>query len=124
MDLSAELSENMADAFLLQVSDLSRTHEIHLVYGDLLKIILALWDYAEIMDQICDEWGLEGFHRAIYELRARNLRRISESWKQALVFIMMLQWKNASAENFAKQRTAALVKMLWFWHPGSRNKLQ
>lgn len=25
MDLSAELSENMADAFLLQVSDLSRT---------------------------------------------------------------------------------------------------
>lgn len=86
MDLSAELSENMADAFLLQVSNLSRTHEIYLVYGDVLKIILALRDYAEIMDQVCDEWGLEGFHRAIYELRARNLRGISEKLETGIGF--------------------------------------
>ena len=86
MDLSAELSENMANAFLLQVSDLSRTHEIHLVYGDLLKIILALRDYAEIMDQVCDEWSLEGIHRVIYELRARNLRGISEKLETGIGF--------------------------------------
>ena len=86
MDLSAELSENMTDAFLLQVSDLSKTHEIHLIYGDLLKIILALRDYAEIMDQVCDEWGLEGFHQAIYVLRAGKLREISEKLETGIGF--------------------------------------
>ena len=86
MDLSAELSENMTDTFLLQVSDLSKTHEIHLVYGDLLKIILALRDYAEIMDQVCDEGGLEGFHRAIYVLRAGKLREISEKLETCIGF--------------------------------------
>ena len=45
MDLSTELSENMTEVFLLQVADLQKTQEIALVYGDILKTILALRDY-------------------------------------------------------------------------------
>lgn len=86
MDLSAELSENMTASFLLQVSDLRKTYEIHLVYGDILKTILALRDYAEIMEQVCDEWGLEGFHRAIYELRAKKLQEISSKLETSIGF--------------------------------------
>lgn len=86
MDLSTELSENMTEAFLLQVADLQKTHEIALVYGDILKTILALRDYAEIMEQVCDEWNLEGFHRAIYELRAKNLKEISQKLETGVGF--------------------------------------
>lgn len=86
MDLSAELSENRTDGFLLQVADLQKTHEIPLVYGDILKTILALRDYAEIMEQVCDEWSLEGFHRAIYELRAKSLHQISQKLEQGIGF--------------------------------------
>lgn len=86
MDLSTELSENMTEAFLLQVADLQKTHEIPFVYGDVLKTILALRDYAEIMEQVCDEWGLEGFHRAIYELRAKSLHQISKKLEQGIGF--------------------------------------
>lgn len=86
MDLSAELSENMSEAFLLQVADLQKTHEISLVYGDILKTILALRDYADIMEQVCDEWNLEGFHRSIYKLRAKNLREISQKLEAGIGF--------------------------------------
>lgn len=86
MDLSAEFSENMTDSFLLRVSDIQKTHEIHLVYGDILKTILALRDYAEIMDQVCDEWRLEGFHRAIYQQRSRKLQEISQKLEISIGF--------------------------------------
>ena len=86
MDLSAELSETMTEDFLMQIADLQKTHEISLVYGDILKTILALRDYAEIMEQVCDEWSLEGFHRAIYELRAKNLLEISRKLENGIGF--------------------------------------
>lgn len=86
MDLSTELSENMTDAFLLKISDLNKVHEITLVYGDLMKIILAVRDYAEIMDQVCDECGLEGFHKALYQLRARKLQEISTKLEKSIGF--------------------------------------
>lgn len=47
-------------------------------YGDVVKIVNALRDYAKLLETVCDEWELGGFHRATYEYQAEKLRQITD----------------------------------------------
>lgn len=58
--------------------------EIRSCYGDIYKIINALMDYARILEITCEEWNLEGYHRAIYELYADKLRSIAKKYQSAI----------------------------------------
>lgn len=53
-------------------------------YGDLCKTINALMDYARLMEMVCVQWGLEGYHRASYELHAQKLRKIANKLQTGL----------------------------------------
>ena len=50
-------------------------------YGDVVKIVNALRDYAKLLETVCDEWDLGGFHRATYEYQAEKLRQIADKFQ-------------------------------------------
>lgn len=50
--------------------------EIRTCYGDICKIVNALRDYSSLLLKACEEWDLQGYHRAIYELHAEKLEKI------------------------------------------------
>lgn len=73
-----DLERCLSGEVLLHVFDLSGTHEVKTCYGDVVKIVNALRDYAKLLELVCDEWELAGFHRATYEYQAEKLRQIAD----------------------------------------------
>ncbi len=53
-------------------------------YGDLCKTINALMDYARLLALVWIQWGLEGYHRASYELHAQKLRQLAHKLQVGL----------------------------------------
>lgn len=49
--------------------------------ADIYKIVKALMDYARLLELACDEWDLQGFHRATYEYHAKKLRAIAKKYQ-------------------------------------------
>lgn len=47
-------------------------------YGDIYKTVNALRDYVRLLESVCDQWELTGFHRATYEYHAEKLRKIAD----------------------------------------------
>lgn len=76
--------ERLGDELLLCFQDLDGPHEVKTCCGDLLKIINALMDYARLLEMVCDQWNLQGFHRATYEYHADKLRQIAEKYQLAI----------------------------------------
>lgn len=61
--------------------DFSGAHRHHLLttcYGDIYKTVNALRDYIRLLESVCDQWELTGFHRATYEYHAEKLRKIAD----------------------------------------------
>lgn len=64
--------------------NLDGDHTFKTCYGDLIKTINALMDYSRMLEMVCEEWHLEGFHRATYEYHANKLREIAERFQSAV----------------------------------------
>lgn len=81
LSASIDLERYLSSEVLLHVFDLSGTHEVNTCYGDVVKIVNALRDYAKLLELVCDEWDLGGFHRATYEYHAEKLRQIADKFQ-------------------------------------------
>ena len=81
LSASIDLERGLSSEVLLHVFDLSGTHEVKTCYGDVVKIVNALRDYAKLLEMVCDEWDLGGFHRATYEYHAEKLRQIADKFQ-------------------------------------------
>lgn len=57
--------------------DVSKNHVFKTCYGDVRKIVDALRDYSKLLEMVCVTWELQGYHKAVYELRAQKLREIA-----------------------------------------------
>lgn len=68
----------------LHLHDADGEREIKTCYGDIYKIVNALMDYARLLELACDEWGLEGFHRATYEYHAEKFRAIAKKYQAGI----------------------------------------
>ena len=79
LSASIDLERCLSREVLLHVFDLSGTHKVKTCYGDVVKIVNALRNYARLLETVCDEWELGGFHRAIYEYQAEKLRQIADT---------------------------------------------
>lgn len=77
LSASIDLERGLSSEVLLHIFDFSGTHEVKTCYGDVVKIVNALRDYAKLLELVCDEWELAGFHRAAYEYQAEKLRQIA-----------------------------------------------
>lgn len=64
--------------------DLKGPCEISTCYGDICKIVNALRDYAKMLRMVCDEWDMQGYCRAFYELHADKLEEISKKFQAGI----------------------------------------
>lgn len=76
--------DKFATEVTFRLHDADGEREIRSCYGDIYKVINALMDYARLLELTCDEWGLEGYHRAVYELYAKDFRAIAKKYQEAI----------------------------------------
>ena len=53
-------------------------------HGDIYKIVNVFMDYARLLELVCDEWGLDAYHRAVNEVTADKLRSIAKKYQTAI----------------------------------------
>lgn len=94
MELSRELFEPVIDE-TLEMNDLDAEMVLSFLTekgqetiatcpGDIYKIINMLMDYARLLEIVVEQWGLQGFHRATYELHAEKCRQIAQKYAQGI----------------------------------------
>ena len=81
---SMELDEFLRKEFTVKYFDLDGDHIIHTCYGDIKKTIDALMDYTNILDTVCGQWKLEGYHRAVYQCHSDMLRKFAGKLQSAI----------------------------------------
>ena len=64
--------------------DIDGPREIKTCYGDICKTVNALRDYSRMLRMACEEWDLQGYHRAVYELHADKLEEISKKYQAGI----------------------------------------
>ena len=69
---------------ILSYHDLDGEHEIRTCPGDIYKIVNVFMDYARLLELVCDEWGLDAYHRAVNEVTADKLRSIAKKYQTAI----------------------------------------
>ena len=108
LSASIDLERCLSREVLLHVFDLSGTHEVRTCYGDVVKIVNALRDYAKLLELVCDEWELAGFHRATYEYQAE--KPATMTWERMLWFLL----SNAALSRRRQKPTSLLhpVRMM------------
>lgn len=79
-----EMEAYLNQELILSYVDLDGSHELQTCYGDILKTINALMDYTHMLDLVCEQWNLTGFHKATYEYHAGKLREIAGKFQTAI----------------------------------------
>ena len=106
MSASIDLERYLSSEMLLHVFDLSGTHEVKTCYGDVVKIVNALRDYARLLETVCDEWELAGFHRATYEYQAEKLRQIADKFQCGIGYAYAAAVRKCQKQRGKKPRNA------------------
>lgn len=94
MELSREMFEPVIDE-ALEMNDLEAEMVLSFLTekgrktiptcpGDIYKIVNMLMDYARLLEMAVEQWGLQGFHRATYELHAEKCRQIAQKYAQGI----------------------------------------
>lgn len=76
--------EILGTELALCFDDLDGPCQIETCYGDICKIVNALRDYAKMLRMACEEWNLQGYRQAIYELHADKLESISTKFQAGI----------------------------------------
>lgn len=100
-----EIEEYLKQELTLSYADLDGSHELQTCYGDILKTINALMDYTRMLDLVCEQWNLTGFHRATYEYQAGKLREIAEKFQTAIGYDYAVAVEKCRKKQAKKQRT-------------------
>ena len=79
-----EMEEYLKQELTLSYVDVDGSHELRTCYGDILKTINALMDYTHMLELVCEQWNLTGFHKATYEYHIRKLIEIAEKFQTAI----------------------------------------
>lgn len=74
----------MRAEFSISFQDIDGPCEIKTCYGDIRKIVDALMDYSRMLEMVCDQWDLHGFHRVTYEYHAEKLRAIAKKYQAGI----------------------------------------
>lgn len=114
LSASIDLERYLSSEVLLHVFDLSGTHEVKTCYGDVVKIVNALRDYAKLLETVCDEWDLGGFHRATYEYQAENSVRSRISFNAASAMITMTPCGSVKSCGEKSSATQTWERRRWF----------
>jgi len=58
--------------------------KIETCLGDIYKIVNMLYDYARLLELGIEQWDLQGFHKATYEIHAEKCRKIAKKYSDAI----------------------------------------
>ncbi len=100
-----EMEEYLKQELTLSYVDVDGSHELRTCYGDILKTINALMDYTRMLELVCEQWNLTGFHKAIYEYHARKLREIAEKFQTAIGYDYATAVEKCHKKQARKQRS-------------------
>ena len=100
-----EMEAYLKQELTLSYVDLDGSHELQTCYGDILKTINALMDYTRMLDLVCEQWNLTGFHRATYEYQAGKLREIAEKFQAAIGYDYAAAVEKCRKKQTKKQRS-------------------
>ena len=75
---SVQLEQFLGEELIFCFRDLDGVHTFTTCYRDIYKTVNALRDYVRLLESVCDQWELTGFHRATYEYHAEKLRKIAD----------------------------------------------
>ena len=75
---SVQLEQFLGEELIFCFRNLDGVHTFTTCYGDIYKTVNALRDYVRLLESVCDQWELTGFHRATYEYHAEKLRKIAD----------------------------------------------
>ncbi len=67
---SVQLEQFLGEELIFCFRNLDGVHTFTTCYGDIYKTVNALRDYVRLLESVCDQWELTGFHRATYEYHA------------------------------------------------------
>lgn len=81
---SVELDSYLKQELTVSYFNTDGDHEMQTCYGDLKLTVDALIDYTHMLDTVCKQWNLKGFHRASYEYHADRLRKFAEKLQTAI----------------------------------------
>ncbi len=102
---SMEMDEYLKQELTLSYVDLDGSHDLKTCYGDILKTINALMDYTRMLDLVCEQWNLTGFHKATYEYQAGKLREIAEKYQTAIGYDYAAAVEKCRKKQAKKQRS-------------------
>lgn len=107
MDMELLNAEITVSAF-----DVSQNHVFKTCYGDVRKIVDALRDYSKLLEMVCVTWELQGYHKAVYELRAQKLREIAGKLQAGIGYDY-----DAAMARCEKQKAKSSVMTMWAARP-------
>lgn len=81
---SMELAGYLQKELTISYFDLDGDHEFRTCYGDIKNTIDALMDYTSLLDTICEQWKLDGYHRAVYQYHSDTLRKFAGKLQAAI----------------------------------------
>lgn len=76
--------EELGTELLICFQDIGGSCEIRTCYGDIYRIVNALRDYSRLLEMVCDQWDLHGYHRASYEYHAQKVREIAQKYQAGI----------------------------------------
>lgn len=100
-----EMEEYLKQELTLSYVDVDGSHELRTCYGDILKTINALMDYTHMLELVCEQWNLAGFHKATYEYHVRKLREIAEKFQTAIGYDYAAAVEKCRKKQARKQRS-------------------
>ena len=104
---SVQLEQFLGEELIFCFRDLDGVHTFTTCHGDIYKTVNALRDYVRLLESVCDQWELTGFHRATYEYHAEKLRKIADKLQAGIGYDYDKPWKDAK-RNEPKSPTAAM----------------
>ena len=94
----------MRAEFTISFQDIDGLCEIKTCYGDIRKIVDSLMDYSRMLEMVCDQWNLHGFHRAKYEYYAEKLRAIAKKYQAGIHYDYDAAVEECQKKQAKKQR--------------------
>lgn len=52
--------------------------------GDIYKTVNVLMDYSRLLDLAVEQWGIEGFQKAVYEIHAEQYRALAKKYASGI----------------------------------------
>lgn len=92
---SVQLEQFLGEELIFCFRDLDGVHTFTTCYGDIYKTVNALRDYIRLLESVCDQWELTGFHRATYEYHQKNCVKLRINCKLVSATTMTKPWKDA-----------------------------